>query len=680
MDTFYMALKNLKKNFSFYSLYLISIAFIITVFFSFTSFSVNKVMLEKISADGRVETMCTTISIFLMVFVIFYMTYSNRFFLRRRTKELGIYALLGYRKSAILSLITFVNIFICCGGFIFGIILGSLVHKGIVFFISQLLHLGINHSEIPFFNLTAIFKTAIFVFTVILVLIISNGRFLYGTSLINLVRFEKSAEKKIKFHKSPAILGFVMILCGYTAALDILRGNRSAWITIGFYQMGLLTMFLIVIGTVLFISSFLPYIIEKSKQHKKKFYTDMKIITTPNFIYRIRSNSKTLIMLTLLSAATLTISSVMALTLYYPIAAVSRIAPSEIEFRLENENQIKDVKKILKRHVSDRQNVDFLRTDIYRVTSASENLPAEYSLGSSKNGAENEDILRKTGFECISYSQYTKLLKAQGKTKILKRLVTLSDNECILMKYQPSENQLSEKGNQYILQYNNTKKGVTIKEVSLNNVISFANSIGTLIVSDGLYAKISTNLTPAASIISLNGSPLKNNEKLYHALSDYLNKSPYLQGNSHRINDLLYLNSSTFLLIGFLVVLFFIAVGSILYFNNISAVADSKSDYEILAKIGYRKSGIKKIIRKQVLTFFSIPFILGLLDCVFATIVYKIGLMQNLLGHSFSQYIPVLTAILLTAFIYGIYYFLTVRSCYKICCNEQSNSYKEDNS
>ncbi len=40
-------------------------------------------------------------------------------------------------------------------------------------------------------------------------------------------------------------------------------------------------------------------------------------------------------MLTLLSAATLTVSSAMALTLYYPIAAVSRIAPSEIECRIE---------------------------------------------------------------------------------------------------------------------------------------------------------------------------------------------------------------------------------------------------------------------------------------------------------------------------------------------------------
>lgn len=47
MNIFYMAIKNLKKNFSFYSLYLLSVSFVITVFFAFTSFSVNKVMLEK---------------------------------------------------------------------------------------------------------------------------------------------------------------------------------------------------------------------------------------------------------------------------------------------------------------------------------------------------------------------------------------------------------------------------------------------------------------------------------------------------------------------------------------------------------------------------------------------------------------------------------------------------------
>ena len=400
-----MAFKNLKKNFSFYSLYLVSVAFVITVFFAFTSFSGNKIILEKISTDGRVETMCSTISIFLMAFVIFYMAYSNRFFLRRRTKELGIYALLGYRKSRVLSLLTFENILICSSAFICGIVFGGFAHKGIVFLIGELLHLGIDYSEISLFDVTAISKTAIFVFAVILVLALSNSRFLYKTSLMNLVQFEKSAEKKMKFHKIPAILGFIMIFSGYITALDILRGSSSAWITVGFYQMGLLTLFLVVIGTILFIASFLPYVMEKSKKHKKKFYTETKVITTPNFIYRIRSNSKTLIMLTLLSAATLTISSVMALTLYYPIAAVSRLAPSEIEFRLESEQQLTDVSRILTRYTSDSKDIDILRTDLYKVASNSDNLPAEYSLGSTKNGANNEDIIRESGFACIYYSQ-----------------------------------------------------------------------------------------------------------------------------------------------------------------------------------------------------------------------------------------------------------------------------------
>ena len=68
----------------------------------------------------------------------------------------------------------------------------------------------------------------------------------------------------------------------------------------------------------------------------------------------MRSNSKTLIMLTLLSAATLTVSSVMALSLYYPIAAVSRMAPSEIECRIENESEIDAIKQIVNEHSSKR--------------------------------------------------------------------------------------------------------------------------------------------------------------------------------------------------------------------------------------------------------------------------------------------------------------------------------------
>ncbi len=663
MNNLSMAFKNLKNNFSFYALYLLSISFVITVFFAFTSFSMNTVMLEKISSDGRVETMCNVISIFLMAFVIFYMSYSNRFFLRRRTKELGIYALLGCRKTTVLSLLTTENLLVCFGAFIAGILLGSVFHKGIVFGITKLLDLSINYSEIPFFNMNAIIKTACFIFVIVVVLALSNSRFLFKTSLMGLVRFEKSAERKMKLHAVPAIIGFCSIISGYILAVDILRGVKSVWYTIGYTPVAMLTLILVVLGTMLFIAYFLPFAVQTSKNNKRKFYTETKIIISPNFIYRMRSNSKTLIMLTLLSAATLTVSSVMALSLYYPIAAVSRMAPSEIECRIENESEIEAIKQIVNEYLF-QNDVSFLQTNIYKVTSASEQLPMEYSVGTSKGDSDNEKILRNAGFECISYSNYISLLEAQGRTRALEQIGRLNDSECILVKYQPDPDN-DETGNIYSLVIGNEEISVTVTATTLDNPISFANSVGTLIVSDNLYDTIAELFTPETRVLSINGKSLKDNEDLYADLSQYLNGSPYLQGNSHRVHEIFSLSSSTFLLLGFLVILFFIAIGSILYFNNISAVSDSKADYEILRKMGYEDRKVKKIIKKQTLTFFCIPFLFGLADCVFATLVYRTALMQNILKESLILYIPTFIAILLTLIVYMIYYCLTIHTCCK---------------
>ena len=658
-----MAFKNLKNNFSFYALYLLSVAFVITIFFAFTSFSMNKVMLEKISNDGRVETMCNTISVFLMAFVVFYMSYSNRFFLRRRTKELGIYALLGYRKSTMLSLLMTENLLTCTGAFIAGILLGGFFHKGIVFSITKLLDLAVNHSEIPFFNPNAIMKTACFIFAVVIVLALSNSRFLFKTSLMDLVRYEKSAEKKMKSHAVLAVIGFLAVISGYCLALDILRGAESLWITVGFYPIAMLTFALILSGTVLFIASSLPFAVQAGKKNKRKFYTETKIITAPGFLYRIHSNSRTLIMLTLLSAATLTVSSVMALTLYYPIAAVSRMAPSEIECRIAEENEITAIKEIVNTYSSDTD-VTFLQTDLYKVTSTAEQLPIEYSLGTSKGDADNEKILREAGFECIPYSAYKALLEAQGRTKVLEHLASLNKDECVLIKYQPDPDN-NETDRVYPLLIGNEEIPVIVTSVTLDNPISFANSVGTLVISDNLYHTIAGQSVPAAKILSINGKSIEDNEALFQALSDYLSGSPYLQGNSHRVHDIFSLSSSTFLLIGFLVVLFFIATGSILYFNNVSAVTDSKSDYEILWKMGYTDKKIKKIIKKQAAAFFSIPFLFGLADCVFGTLVYKSALMQNILGNSPLLYAPAVAAVMLTFLIYLGYYHITVHTCCK---------------
>ncbi len=169
--------------------------------------------------------------------MIFYMSYSNRFFLRRRTKELGIYALLGYRKSRMLSLLVSENILIGCGSLIVGLVLGAIMHKGIVYGTTALLNLSIDNSEIPFFNFDAITNTVVFIFLIMFVMAISNALFLFKTSLMDLVRFEKSAEKRMVFKKTPAIFGFILIIIGYGLALDIFRGSDSLWFTVIAYAL-----------------------------------------------------------------------------------------------------------------------------------------------------------------------------------------------------------------------------------------------------------------------------------------------------------------------------------------------------------------------------------------------------------------------------------------------------------
>ncbi|WP_070040911.1 FtsX-like permease family protein [Robinsoniella peoriensis] len=680
MNIILIAIKNLKKNFSFYTLYLISASLVITIFFAFTSFSMNDVMLEKISSDGRVEMMCRTVSVFLMAFVVFYMTYSNGFFLRRRTRELGIYALLGYRKSAIMRLLALENFFICTASLIIGVLAGGFLHKGVVAFITALLNLSLSDEKMILFNPGAIVQTAIFVLAVISAMFLSNGKVIRQTSLLNLIRLEKHAEKNMKTRIVPAILGLLMILSGYFLALNILQGKDSLWITAGFTPIGMLTLLLVTFGTVFFINSFLPCFMSLTRG-SKRFYTEVRIITIPNFIYRIRSNARTIIMLTLFSAATLTITGVMALTLYYPIAAVSRIAPSEIEFRVENAEQIPAVKHILAESPSLESNQTLATnyslldnmdssgvtlTDIIKVTSDASVLPIEYQIGSAKGDANNEKLTRVPGFECISAASYEQLMTAQGRSNSLEGLFPLTETQCILVKYEPNADGSDETGCVYPLLTDKGPLNLKVKSTTLANPISFANSIGTLIISDEAYNRLVKMTYPRTTVLSLNGPGLKNNESIYTAMERITDNSPYLQGNSHRIQELLTLNSSTFLLIGFLVVLFFIATGSILYFNNVSAITDSREDLDILKKMGYSSKKIKIIIRNQVFTFFSIPFIIGLTDSLFALLVYKRGLMQNLLGDTLIQYLPVAVSVGLTAAIYLIYYMITKRTCYKI--------------
>ncbi|MGE7675757.1 FtsX-like permease family protein [Lysinibacillus sp. NPDC094403] len=650
-----IAKKNLKNNFSFYSFYFVSVAFVLTVFFSFISFSMNSIVLEKISSDGRVETMSRVVAMLVMAFVLFYMSYSNTFFMKKRTKELGIYSLLGYRKSTMVKLLTLENILICFAALIVGILLGAVAHKGIVGAIVKLLKLQIETSEIPFFNIKAVIFTFIFIFAILIVLLFSNWIILRKSTLLMLVRMDKKEEKQVKINTAFSFIGLLLILFGYYLALDITRGIQSLWKTIGFSPIALVTLVNVILGTIFFIHSFLPFIIQKLKKRKSWFYNESNIIIIPNYIFKIRSMAKTLILLTLLVSGTLALFGSTVLTLYHPVAATERIIPSAIEFPVENKQLATEAIQIAEDSAG-KESVKHKETTIIQITSSSTNLPQEYSI--------KED----PGFDLVSESDYKELIGNQGK-KV--EFENINDNESILVKYRPDKKKL-DKGNIYTLNITPTNSvDIKVQDTTLLNPIGFANSVGTLIISDKLYKEVKSFGLPEKTIMSINGTNMRKNKEVYENLAPLFKNNNYFSSSYQKIDFLIQQNSSTFLLISFVTIIFFIATGSILYFQNLSNAMSKKDEFAILQRMGYNKKKVKKIISKEVFALFSIPYVLGLTHSIFAMITYKSALMDDLLGKSSAFLLPILFAVIVFTLVYIIYYLLTKRACNKIIFNNK---------
>ena len=652
-----IALKNLKRNFSFYSLYLVSVSFVLMIYFCFTSFSMNEVIMEKISSDGRVEMMCSVVAVFIMAFVVFYMFYSNNFFMRRRMKELGIYALLGYRKGDMLRLLTIENIFVCLGGMIVGILAGSLLHIGITAGIVALLGLTIDMGAIPFINPQAVSSIFLFILAVLLTLTLSNAGLLLKSTLLDLVRLEKKVEKPVRPNIVLSVIGIIALLGGYALALDMVRGAQSVWTTIGFYPIALLTLVLVVVGTVLTIYSFVPFVCQCIKNRHSVLYRENMIIVAPKFMHRIRSNAKSLILLILLVAGTLSVFGATTLSVWYPYRAVERIIPSAIEYRVEDEQRNRQALEALAEGLNG-QEYQVQETDLLKITASSDRLPDEYSISS--------EGVRTPGFECMRLSDYNTLLNSQGKESSISEL---SDTECVLVKYRPDPEN-SDVGAVYHLEIGNgISTDVTVVQTTLDNPIGFANSVATLLVSDQLYQNIESGQPEKITVVSINGGMTRSDGTAYTILKNTMPDNVYLASAWQRQTEIIQLNSSTYLLIAFATIIFLIATGSILYFQNLSAVTYDRDDYNILQRMGYNKNMIKRCVRRQIQIYFVIPYVIGMLHSIFAIICYKSALMDDVLGQAGEVVLPIALAIGIFTIVYFIYYEVTKHSCYKAAMN-----------
>lgn len=238
-----------------------------------------------------------------------------------------------------------------------------------------------------------------------------------------------------------------------------------------------------------------------------------------------------------------------------------------------------------------------------------------------------------------------------------------------LVKYRPDPEN-SDLGAVYHLNIGDNKTmEVTVVQTTLDNPIGFANSVATLIVSDQLYQTIASGQPDQITVVSINGGNTRSDGTAYTILKDAMPDNMYLASAWQRQTDIIQLNSSTYLLIAFATIIFLIATGSILYFQNLSAITYDRDDYDILQRMGYNRSMIERCVRRQIQIYFIIPYVMGMLHSIFAIICYKSALMDDVLGQASEIVLPVLLAVGIFTIIYFTYYQVTKYSCYRAAMN-----------
>ena len=567
-----------------------------------------------------------------MVFLIYF----NNFFVKKRSQDLGVLAILGFSKRELTKLLTLENLVILVLSYLVSLLLGPTLYFLAVLVITHLLDFTM---EVQWFiTVKEIIESLGILVVVFLINFITNGVIIAKQSLIEFVNFSKKAEKKIRIRKVRAIIAITALLLSYVLCLTtVFPSTRKMLLSVGMVPISLLIIILVILGSIFTIRYGLTFVISFLKEKKKRLYRPLSNIIYPKFNYRIATKNKLLTVLGGLLTLTVSVTGIMVMLYAYSLNGIERLTPSAIEYNVESENGQVNVTNILENGQVSLVDINLLRLNTnpeVTITESGQTIPY---------------------FDIINYSDYKELMKAQGR----KNSIEGSESLPLLINYFPTEISL---GKTFNLE---NAYDVTVKQVSTNNVLSFSTSVTTLVVSDKLYAELSSRFPEKKMTIrTFNGDSIRSSETFYNQFSTV----PDVISSYSREHTVKTANIATYIFITFLSILFIICTGSILYFTSLIEIMENKEEYSYLSKLGYSKKMINRIVRYEIGILFLIPVLIGIINGSMLLIFYKYLFMDTLVAGNIIM-LSLLLFLFFFLIIYGTFYLLTLRSVKSIINN-----------
>ncbi|MDU4697464.1 MAG: ABC transporter permease [Paenibacillus sp.] len=599
MSLTHLIYRNLKKNLKNYYLYVFALIFSVALYFAFVTLQFDPA-LDEIKGSVKGAAGLRAASVLLIAIVAIFLLYANTIFIKRRSKEIGLFQLIGLTKGKIFGILSSENLILYFGSLLIGIFVGFSCSRLLLMILFQVI--GVDAEASLRFSLQALVQTIVVFAAIYLLIMLMNFLFIRRQTILSLFRVTSSTENV--YRKLPlsevviGVLGIGLVLYGYRISSELFGGKYTEMREL--FQAMILILASVILGTYLFYKGSVSFIFNLVRKAKGGYLSLNEVLSLSSIMFRMKSNALLLTIITTVSALAIGLLSLSYISYYSTESSAKQSVPNH--FSLLDPVDVEEFEQALNQagiatHETRRQ-VLTMKADVSQIFGSLMELEdvKEITLA-VLDEREVEGVQLEAGKG-----------KFAGSSNAMEQFAGLKDRGDVILS-----------GRTKVMQ-------VAVIETMKDAVVSMPFSLGmpSLIVDHSDFERLVQDADPELQprfpiyfgIDVQNPDLLKQANQIFEDLG--FDQQPDSRSQYQIIMDQKGNMGLIMFIVGFLGLTFLITSGCILYFKQMGEGEEEKPSYTILRKLGFTPGNLLQGIQFKQLFNFGIPLAVGLSHSYFA--------------------------------------------------------------
>ena len=288
---FRLALTNLKKNRCLYYPYAIMTIVSTAISYIFASLAFHPDLGQVKGANGVTQVLGFGM-IVVMLAVAIMVLYANSFVMKQRSKEFGVYSILGLEKKHLLLMTFLENVVYSTSTILTGLLLGLALDKLFYALLLKTMQMPVVLTSV--FQLKNVAIVLAYLYGIFILVSLVNIGKLGLTDSLKLVQGKKRGDKKTGFLWLQTLLALILLGAGYVIAQLVTSPIQAIPSFFG-------ATLLVILGTYLLFQAGVISLLNWLKNRQTYYYKPDNFISVSNLIFRMRKNALGLATITILS-------------------------------------------------------------------------------------------------------------------------------------------------------------------------------------------------------------------------------------------------------------------------------------------------------------------------------------------------------------------------------------------